>query len=930
MKKSLSSILVGALASLTLAAMPSSASAATQTEGFDAAPPAGWRVKNNSAPAGSTSVFQGYTTVFTAHQGADNSYAGMNFNSTGNTGTISTWLITPKYSSLSNGDVWSFFTRTASIGGFADRLEIRMSTNDSCDPGTGAGSTGDFTTLLRTVNSGLAPTGYPAAWSEISGALTGIRGTKSGCFAFRYFVPNAGLSGTNSDYIGIDTYSYDDQPTDVVAPDTTIVSGPDGDTIDATPSFAFGSSEAGSTFECSLDEATFTDCAGNDGAYTAATIDDGSHTLAVRAVDAAGNVDDTPATRSFTIDATAPETTIISVTGGGITNDTTPTFEFESSEAGSTFECSLDATHFGPCSGPGATHTTESLDEGSYTFAVRATDALGNTDGSPAQHALSIDTTAPETTIISGPAGDTNDSKPTFEFEASEPVSLFECSLDEAEFSACSGPGATHTTDVLADGDHTFAVRATDPAGNTGSSAAKSSFTVDATAPETEIVSGPDGDTSNTTPSFGFTSSEEDATFECSVDEAEFSACSGPDATHTTGALDDGNHTIAVRATDVLGNVGIPATQGFKVDTVAPDTSIVFGPDGDTNDATPTFQIKATEPGATFDCAVDDAEFTPCLDANSLYTTDVLPDGEHTIHVRSTDRAGNTDATPATRTVRVDATAPETSIISGPGGGTDDPTPRFGFTSSESGSTFACSIDEAEFAPCDGPDGFHTAASLGDGNHIFAVQATDALGNVDATPAKRTFTVDTAAPDTTIVSGPDGTTDDTTPTFAFESSEDDSTFECSLDQAAFSACSGAEGTHTTAVLSPGAHTIAVRASDALDNTDASPATRSFTVVLAPVVSPTPKDCSVDQAAVTKAKTGLTKANKAVTSANKKVKSAKKTLKSAKKHGNKKAVKKAKTKLSKANKSAKKAKQNASKLKTSLTAASGKLAACQRA
>lgn len=928
MKKAFYSILVGALTTLMLVSVPSSASAALYTEGFDSPSLVGWTAKNNSAPVGSTTVYMGDTTVFPAHQGAATSYVAMNYNSTGNTGTISTWFITPKYSTLSNGDVWSFFTRTHGEP-YADRLEFRMSTNGNCDPGTGVDSTGDFTTLLHTVNPGLAATGYPAVWTQMTGALTGIRGAKSGCFAFRYSVPNAGFNGLNSNYIGLDTYSYDDQPTDVAAPDTTIVAGPDGDTNDATPTFQFNSTEAGSTFECALDEAEFSHCAGPDGSYTAATIGDGSHALAVRAVDAAGNADDSPATRSFAVDTTAPETTIVSATGGGITNDTTPTFGFESSEAASTFECALDGAHFGPCSGPGATHTTDPLGEGSYAFAVRATDALGNTDDSPAQHALSIDSTAPETTIVSGPDGTTNDASPTFELESSEPGSTFECSIDEAAFSACSGPGATHTTDVLDDGEHTMATRSVDVAGNADDSPATRTFTVDATGPETEFVSGPDGDTNDTTPTFGFESSEAGSTFECSIDEAAFSACSGPDATHTTDALDDGGHAIAVRATDVLGNVGESTTQAFTIDTVAPDTSIVFGPDGDTNDTTPEFQIKSTEPGATFECAVDEAEFTSCSDVSSLYTTGVLTDGEHTIHVRSTDRAGNTDGSPATRTVRVDATAPETSIVSGPDGDTDDSTPRFGFESSEDGSTFECSIDEAEFAPCDGPAGFHTAASLGDGEHLFAVRATDTLGNVDASPATRTFTVDTTAPDTTIVSGPEGETDDTTPTFGFESTESGSTFECSLDEAQFSACAGSDGTYTTPVLDPGAHTIAVRAIDALDHTDATPATRAFTVVAAPVVTPAPKDCSADHAAVAKAKTALTKANKAVTSANKKVKSAKKALKSAKKHGSKKAVTKAKKKLTKANKAAKKAKASVKTLKKRLATANGKLATCQR-
>ena len=61
-------------------------------------------------------------------------------------------------------------------------------------------------------------------------------------------------------------------------------------------------------------------------------------------------------------------------------------------------------------------------------------------------------------------------------------------------------------------------------------------------------------------------------------------------------------------------------------------------------------------------------------------------------------------------------------------------------------------------------------ASLADGPHSFEVRATDQAGNVDPTPAARSFTVDTQPPDTTISSGPSGLTNDSTPTFEFSSS----------------------------------------------------------------------------------------------------------------------------------------------------------------
>ncbi len=57
-------------------------------------------------------------------------------------------------------------------------------------------------------------------------------------------------------------------------------------------------------------------------------------------------------------------------------------FEFSSNEPGSTFECSLDGKPFAPCTSP---LKTKKLKRKKHTFAVRATDAAGNTDASPAE-----------------------------------------------------------------------------------------------------------------------------------------------------------------------------------------------------------------------------------------------------------------------------------------------------------------------------------------------------------------------------------------------------------------------------------------------------------------------------------------------------------------------------------------------------------------
>jgi 6-phosphogluconolactonase (cycloisomerase 2 family) len=103
-------------------------------------------------------------------------------------------------------------------------------------------------------------------------------------------------------------------------------------------------------------------------------------------------------TQQVSVDGTPPDT-IIDSAPHGTTSDSTPTFDFHSTESGSTFECSIDTgtPAFGACSGPGASHTPASaLADGTYTFRVRATDGQGNTDQSPATESFTVDTAPPD------------------------------------------------------------------------------------------------------------------------------------------------------------------------------------------------------------------------------------------------------------------------------------------------------------------------------------------------------------------------------------------------------------------------------------------------------------------------------------------------------------------------------------------------------
>jgi hypothetical protein len=121
-------------------------------------------------------------------------------------------------------------------------------------------------------------------------------------------VPNVGTTTGRIKIEAVDNYFFDvndapitvTQTVDSTDPETTITSGPaDGSLVLASSAaFGFSSSESGSTFECKLDGVA-TSCSASP--VTLTGLSRKTHTFTVAAVDQAGNRDETPATRTFTV-----------------------------------------------------------------------------------------------------------------------------------------------------------------------------------------------------------------------------------------------------------------------------------------------------------------------------------------------------------------------------------------------------------------------------------------------------------------------------------------------------------------------------------------------------------------------------------------------------------------------------------------------------
>ena len=435
------------------------------------------------------------------------------------------------------------------------------------------------------------------------------------------------------------------------------------------------------------------------------------------------------------VDTEAPDT-MIDAGPDMFSRNGQATFQFSSDDPSARFECRIDREVAQPCHSPYA----RSLADGTYSFSVRAIDAAGNGDDTPAERTWTIDTVAPTTTLTDTPPAADNSVMAQFTFRSNEQGVVFECSLDNAGYVTCVS-GASFGP--VGDGPHSFAVRVRDRAGNVDASPAIYAWAVDTSTPDTQLVSSPSDATASTTATFTFFSPDAGggATFQCALDGAGFTACTSP---QTYIGLGEGVHRFAVRVRDAVGNFDpSPADRSWTVDLTPPNTTIVTGPSGLVPVASASFTFTASEPDATFACSLDGAPFGPCT---SPYTAPGLAQGAHGFAVRATDVAGHLDPSPATRTWTVDTVAPDVVITAGPGNGaTTGPRVVFSFTVSDG--VVACSLDGGGFAACTSPFAVNPpgGVNLPAGAHQFVVRATDAANNV--TTVNRAWTVACAAPD---------------------------------------------------------------------------------------------------------------------------------------------------------------------------------------
>ena len=540
-------------------------------------------------------------------------------------------------------------------------------------------------------------------------------------------------------------------------------------------------------------------------------LSEGEHRFTVTATDAAGNVSDPSNTFVLTLDFTAPDASLVAITGvddqvgavtgqvasGGTTDDNRPTISGTGAEAGNTITVYNNGAVIGTATvqadGGWSMTPTLPLADGLYTLTATESDAVGNVTPASPEYAINVVTVAPNPPVITSVEGN------------AEPNS-----------------GALQKGDVTNDSTPTLS----------GSAVAGGTVTVfdNGAAIGTAVVDG-----------------------------------SGAWSFTPSAPLAEGNHNLTASVTDNIGQTS-PATGAFDivVDTIAPDpvtgltvTDDVGAEQGAlsagqvTDDNTPTFGGRAEagstvtvyDNGAAIGSAVADASgawsFTPGA---------ALDNGAHDFTTRVTDAAGNTSAEGEHLVVTVDVEpglVALTGLVDDVGavtgavaqnGVTDDTRPTLNGTAKAD--SVVTVMDGANVlgtttANANGGWSFTPSFDLGQGLHSLSATAVDPAGN-SSTSGSWSFTVDSVAPTApTIDSAADdvgsvqpqamasgSATDDPTPTLSGRAEANSTVTISDQNGVIGTATASASGswTFTPSVrLSEGEHRFTVTATDAAGN-----------------------------------------------------------------------------------------------------------------
>jgi hypothetical protein len=555
----------------------------------------------------------------------------------GNITLEDTWVYDPCSYRL-NG---TYISPPHDSGGDSEFISIGWSA--STPPGTSAGfqlraaNTSDG--LQKEIFTGpyLSPDTYFTEGSPMVGFPAGRRWVQ--CRVFLQTSDRSRTPAVNGFTIGLDS-----------RPEAPVLLQPDqeGWVVEAKPTFTWDFKDPDSScqggfewqicasMDFSMEVRSSGECDSNATSYRDIDpIEDGTWYWRVRTRDIEGEWGPFSACRGLRVDTAPPRPFSPNTTVTGWTS-CSPTIKFSTTDGTSgmdRYELLIDrldvGTRVSPCALP-------DMPDGIHEIIVRAFDLAGkHVDGIVW---VFMDKSRPEPfTPVASPASWTA-KNPQISFSTRDNVSdidHYEIRIDKGDFQRQSSP---FTLPDLEDGSHDITVRAFDMAGNFREE--QVAVYIDKSAPDILAISVDPADWTNADPVLRFGAMDKRSQidhYDVAVDYGKYFAASSPSILL---GLSDGYHAVSVRAFDEAGNMVEASTRAF-VDKTPPRPFVPTAEPGTWSNEYPTVNFSTTDeysPPLRYELAVGDGPFEIKRSPSRVMG---VPDGQHVVHVRAYDVAGN-------------------------------------------------------------------------------------------------------------------------------------------------------------------------------------------------------------------------------------------------------------------------------------------------
>ena len=510
---------------------------------------------------------------------------------------------------------------------------------------------------------------------------------------------------------------------------------------------------------------------------------DGLYRFNATAFDQAGNSNSTE-TRNVTIDTIAPQVQFVSPTpaNNSVVNGT-QTINVTASDAnfknitifedGSTVQtCTTTVCEF--------TWDTTTDTDGIHRFNATAFDLAGNSNSTETRQ-FNVSNAGPDIIFVAPtPANGSfvTSTSATINVTVSSSTAVDTCvltfdSVNETMTKVGAGTSVVCTTTKpgLADGAHTFSVRANDSSALNGTTSTRT-FTVDTASPQVQFVS-PTTAAGNFTQNFitaNVTATDTNLGTitlrlynSTSIVQTNTSS-SSPLFVNITG-LADGTYFLNATANDSAGNSNQTETSTILLDNAAPQMQFVSPTEtSGTFQSRSYIQVNVTATDTNFKNVTIRLFNSTGLVAAITNTSTIafnnftgLADGFYTFNATAFDHSGNSNST-ETRNITLDATNPQTQFVA--------PTETSGSLLTRNNILVNVTASDTNFANITTrlfnssglvsaiinttATAFNNFTNLPDGTYFFNASTIDLAGNTNSTET-RNVTIDTAAPVVTFV-----------------------------------------------------------------------------------------------------------------------------------------------------------------------------------